>query len=181
VTESTISDLLDQVSDIQSLDDISSIPWASEGLEQRLPINLLTPMSVITGLLTLGTQWANLNIASNLIDGATANVSQKLDEVLKWLCQGFELGKGGCQGIPVPFNQAFLAPGQYHLFWCVPKLPNPLYIPFKLLNQTLGKGLPILSFPTNATPFVRPPNPAGAGGIFQGETSQFRLYLAVFW
>ena len=169
-TESTIDDLLAQLDDIQGVDDISNIEWANQSLESRVNINLLTPAEIL----------ANLNITSNLIDSSTAKVSEKLDEALKWLCQWFELGKGGCQGVPVPFNQAFLAPGNYHLFWCVPKLPNPLYIPFKTLNETLGKWLPVLSFPTAMIPFVRPPLPAGAWGLFgniPSPTSQFRLYI----
>jgi|GEM_PF-850361 len=98
----------------------------------------------------------------NFIDAATSKVAKKIDENLDGLCQGFSLGEGGCQGVPVPFNQAFLAPGEYHIFGCVPKLPNPLYVPFKLLNQTLGKGLPIIAFPTSAPVPIRPPTPVGA-------------------
>ena len=171
--------VLDQLASISSLDDVSNVQGMSESLETRKPINMLTTVDLLTGLFNL---WANqgwwININSNFIDSATSKVSKKLDTALQWLCQGFKLGKGGCQWLPVPFNQAFLAPGEYQVFWCVPKLPNPLYIPFKLLNQTLGKWLPIISFPASTIPFVWPPIPAGAGGIFGGTTSQFRLYIA---
>ena len=74
----------------------------------------------------------------------------------------------------MPFNEAFLAPGQYHLFGCVPKLPNPLAPLFDSLNKpgSLGDGLPILSYPTIPTAILPPfallgaPSPGGAGGIF---------------
>ncbi|MEI7557819.1 MAG: hypothetical protein WCJ45_03120 [bacterium] len=62
--------------------------------------------------------------------------------------------------MPVPFNQAFLAPGEYHVFGCVPKLPNPLYPVFKTLNSTIGKGMPLLNIPGNRpSPFGYLPIP----------------------
>lgn len=60
----------------------------------------------------------------------------------------------------------------------MPKAPNPLAVVFKALNKSLGKGVPVLAFPTSGTPPIWPPIPAQAGGIFGGNTSQFRLYLA---
>jgi len=38
----------------------------------------------------------------------------------------------------IPFNQAFLAPGEYHLFGCTPKAPNPLAPVFAYINKMLG-------------------------------------------
>ena len=60
----------------------------------------------------------------------------------------------------IPFNQAFLAPGEYHLFGCTPKLPNPLAPVFMYLNKMLGGGMPIMYFPGTipATP-ITPPIP----------------------
>ncbi|MDR0283204.1 MAG: hypothetical protein LBI53_08220 [Candidatus Peribacteria bacterium] len=55
------------------------------------------------------------------------------------LCKGVSFGGNNtCPGLPIPFNQAFLAPGAYHLFGCIPLPP---------VTETLGKGIPILSFP----------------------------------
>jgi hypothetical protein len=51
-------------------------------------------------------------LETNAIDSATNTVTKKLQETLQGLCQGFTIGKnkGNCQGVPVPFNEAFLAP-----------------------------------------------------------------------
>lgn len=51
----------------------------------------------------------------------------------------------------IPFNQAFLAPGEYHLFGCTPKLPNPLAPVFAYINKMLGGGMPVLFFPGTLT------------------------------
>jgi hypothetical protein len=64
-------------------------------------------------------------------------VQQTLDKVSEGLCNGFTFGGDNtCKGLPVPFNQAFLAPGDYHLMGCI-KLP---LVP-------LNKGLPAFSIP----------------------------------
>jgi hypothetical protein len=56
----------------------------------------------------------NLNLA--VADAALDNVQQKIDEGLQGLCNGFKLSmKQGCQGLPVPFNVAFLAPGKFNV------------------------------------------------------------------
>ncbi|MDO4713772.1 MAG: hypothetical protein Q4B28_03885 [bacterium] len=70
-------------------------------------------------------------------------------------CNGFSFGAGGgkanCQGLPIPFNQAFLAPGNYHIMGCIPLEP---------LTRTLGRGLPVFHFPgTLHTPFGPIPIP----------------------
>lgn len=145
--------------DATTAQSIATLPGVSDILESRN----------IQDLFTNG--WLNLNLDMNFIDEITAGISKKLDEGLRGLCEWFKLGNEWCQGIPVPFNQAFLAPGEYHIFGCVPK-------PFKIINQTLGKGLPILSFPTNSTIPIWPPTTDGAGGLFGWTTSQFRLYIA---
>ena len=78
---------------------------------------MLTPKAMLTGLFSwMASQGGGINLNMNFIDAATSKVSKKIDEALDGLCQGFSLGNNGCQGIPVPFNQAFLAPGNYHIF-----------------------------------------------------------------
>lgn len=174
-----INDMLDQIQDIENVKNITNVQGISESIEQWQYKSLLS--GIVTTLSTLASnEWVGVNISSNAIDHATNTVAKKIDETLQGLCQWFTIGKnkGSCQGIPVPFNEAFLAPWAYHIFGCVPQLPNPLYIPFKMLNQTLGKWLPVLAFPTSGTPPIWPIIPAGAGAIFQWEVSQFRLYLA---
>lgn len=145
---------------------IDNLPGMSNISEQRSLWDLLSPWG------------ASINLNMNGIDKVLAGVSSKLDSVLQGLCQWFSVGKNWCWGIPIPFNQAFLAPGDYHIFWCVPGPTSPLYPVFKTINSTLWKGIPIVSFPTNSIVPIWPPFPSGAGGIFWGSTSQFRLYIA---
>ncbi|MCF7835358.1 VCBS repeat-containing protein, partial [Candidatus Gracilibacteria bacterium] len=126
---------------------------------------------------------ANINLG--FLDDMTAGINEKIDEALNGLCKGFKLGGDGCGGLPIPFNQAFLAPGQYHLFGCYNLAP---------VNTLLGGGVPMLFFPgTLQTPvgpipmvgngFI-PVVQKGAGDDFKfsapGGTipSQFRLYIA---
>lgn len=42
-----------------------------------------------------------------------------VDDLMKWMCNWFSFWwANNCKWLPVPFNQAFLAPGKYHLFGC---------------------------------------------------------------
>ncbi len=42
-----------------------------------------------------------------------------IDELMKWMCNWFSFWwANNCKWLPVPFNQAFLAPWKYHLFGC---------------------------------------------------------------
>ncbi|MCX6825442.1 MAG: VCBS repeat-containing protein [candidate division SR1 bacterium] len=191
--QSAMNGMVDQLSSIDSLDAVSTLP-GMDSLEPRSSKNL---MSSLTQEVTPGEiiqpGGVGLTINTSFIDNATAKVSKKMDAALEGLCQGFKLGKGGCQGLPVPFNQAFLAPGDYHVFGCVPKLPNPLYAAFKTLNNTLGKGMPLLTIPGNRGPTAVGylPIPGIFGYPFKGATdgfylgnlggtypSLFRLYIA---
>jgi hypothetical protein len=82
-------------------------------------------------------------------------------------------GSNTCaQGLPVPFNMAFLSPGTYNIMGCKPQAPIiPKFFPD-------DAGLPIFAFPTNGIVPIRPIFPSGAGGIFGGDTSQFRMYIS---
>ncbi len=96
-------------------------------------------------------------------------LSNNINKSLDMLCQGVSFGaKGGraCKGLPVPFNQAFLAPWNYHVMWCVPIPP---------LTRTLWKGLPVFHFPgTLPTPVWSIPFPWGQKWPWDG-------FLWVWW
>ena len=156
IQQTAINNIVDQLSNVSSLDWVSNIPGMSN-LEGRNGSNILSSLLAPWGISQ------NINILNNYIDGATANVSKKLDAALQWLCQWFTLGKWWCQWVPVPFNQAFLAPGDYHIFWCVPQLPNPLYSVFRTINTTIGKGMPVLNIPAT---LQTPLGPIPFFGIF---------------
>lgn len=91
-------------------------------------------------------------------------VVDSVDKLTDSLCEWFKLGGDSCQPpFPlnqIPFNQAFLAPGDYHLFGCVPKFPHPLAPLFEILNKNLWGGFPALFFPaTIRIPAVVAPVP----------------------
>lgn len=173
--QTAINSMIDQLGNVDSLESISSIA----GMDTTEPRSNTSLINMINTIVSPG--GGSLNVNMNFIDSATANVSKKIDTALQGLCQGFKIGKNGCQGVPVPFNQAFLAPGDYHIFWCVPKAPNPLYPVFTTLNKTIGKGIPTLTIPGNR------PTPAGVflpiPGIFwlpvKGPTDGY--FLGVQW
>lgn len=93
-----------------------------------------------------------INLDLDLFGDELDTVQQELDKLAEGLCNGFTFGGSNtCKGLPVPFNQAFLAPGDYHLFGCI-KLP---LVP-------LNKGLPVFHFPgTLVTPIGPIPIPRG--------------------
>lgn len=110
--------------------------------------------------------WATINLW--FLDEATAEINDTIDWALNWLCNGFKLWWNSCWWLPIPFNQAFLAPWKYHLFGC-----------YNLPLTPLDKGLPLLAFPTNSVIPIWPPVPAWAWWLFPwAPTSQFRLYIA---
>jgi hypothetical protein len=58
---------------------------------------------------------SNINIS--LFDEQIDKIQQDRDKLQDGLCNGFSFGgSNNCKGLPVPFNQAILAPGDYHLF-----------------------------------------------------------------
>jgi hypothetical protein len=92
----------------------------------------------------------NVTLDTDVLKKFTAPISEEIDKHLDGLCNGYKLGSTKwCQPpVPfnmIPFNQAFLAPGQYHLFGCFQDLLKPL-------NMTLGKWWPVLSVPGNRWP-----------------------------
>lgn len=88
-----------------------------------------------------------ISMSMEMMNGMSDKISSKIDSVLGSLCNGFKLsslwigGEWNC-GLPIPFNQALLAPGDYHLFGCLKK-------PLLPLTNTIGKGIPALTIPGN--------------------------------
>ena len=110
-----------------------------------------------SGVYNIG--WAIDDIAwallSTDINKLSENINKGLDMLCQWVSFGLK-GKKSCKGLPVPFNQAFLAPWDYHVMWCIPIPP---------LTRTLGKGIPVFHFPgTLPTPVGNIPFPRGQKG-----------------
>ena len=121
------------------------------------------------------------NINVELFDEELTNIEHTIQDAADKMCNGFSLSFSNlksCEGLPVPFNQAFLAPGNYHLMGCIPLEP---------LTRTLGKGLPVFHFPgTLYTPVWSIPIPWGLKWPGDGflwawwgvYPSQIRIYAA---
>ncbi len=127
--------------------------------------------------------WATINLW--FLDDATAQINEKIDWALNWLCKWFKLWWNSCWWLPIPFNQAFLAPGKYHLFGCYDLPP---------VNTLLWWGIPMLFFPGTIQTPVWPIPMVGNGFVpivqkWVGDgfkfsapgwvyPSMFRLYIA---
>lgn len=166
-----------------------NIPWLSNMLESWSSMDILWDTFDIDNMLSQW--WIDLSSITNapmqLIDSLLWDVMDKVDDLMWGMCNGFDLSKMGIWwsencGLPVPFNEAFLWPGNYHLFGCFDIPP---------LTETLGKGWPVLNIPGNwPGPSGYLPIPGLFGFPFRWPTdgflgwpkswpypSQFRLYL----
>jgi hypothetical protein len=96
---------------------IMSMPGVKESLESWNTNDVLSSMGNIADTAING---GGVTVSMDAINQATAGVEAGIDKGLNGLCQGFKLGGGGCQPpVPInliPFNQAFLFPGKYHIF-----------------------------------------------------------------
>ena len=84
-------------------------------------------------------EWLNmsLNIDLSIFEWQTDVIEDVIDDITKWMCNWFQFGwSSNCPWLPVPFNQAFLAPWKYHLFGC-----------WDLPLGPLEKWLPVFFFP----------------------------------
>jgi hypothetical protein len=60
--------------------------------------------------------WLDINLS--IFERQTEQIENVVDEITKGMCEWFTFGwSNNCEWLPVPFNQAFFAPGKYHLFW----------------------------------------------------------------
>jgi len=119
-----VEDPSEQVSWIWS--DVSKIPWIVPNSIHResllwwiMPFDgELNGASIVNSLFS--EWWISLNLDISLLDDVAEKVTNAIDDLAKWMCNGFSFGwSNNCQWLPVPFNQAFLAPGKYNLFGCI--------------------------------------------------------------
>ena len=74
----------------------------------------------------------SLNVDLSIFEDQTDAIESVIDDITKWMCNGFQFWwSHNCKWLPVPFNQAFLAPGKYHLFGCweLPLKPLEWWLP----------------------------------------------------
>ena len=60
----------------------------------------------------------DLLIDLSIFEDQSEAIEEIIDELVDWMCNWFKFWSSNCKWLPVPFNQAFLAPGKYHLFGC---------------------------------------------------------------
>ncbi len=151
--DNAMSDVTNTLSDNANSDwetpDMSSIPWLWDMLESWDSTDILWDTFDTD---TIISQWwvdlSNIaNAPSQLLDSLLWDVMDKVDDFMWGLCDGFDLSEmwvwagWGC-GLPIPFNQWFLWPGNYHVFGCFEIDP---------LTETLWKWRPVLNIPGNWT------------------------------
>ena len=81
---------------------------------------------------------AHINL--DIFGDKTKEIETAIDQITKWMCNGFKFWwSKNCKWFPVPFNQAFLAPGKYHLFGCrnLPVWPLEWWIPVFFFPGTI--------------------------------------------
>ncbi len=178
-------------SDIQkskSVDTMDTIPWLSEVQETYSQNNIFEvpeendaekPEKQKPNLkeLLLSDDPIFVEFFSKQVD----QIEKVVQDIADGSCKGFSFwlpNVKACDGLPIPFNQAFLVPGKYHLMGCIPLEP---------LTRTLGKGLPVFHFPgTLPTPVGPIPIPWGLKGPGDGflwapggtYPSLIRIYVA---
>ncbi len=92
----------------------------------------------------------NLNISLSILEWQLDNIESIVDDLTKWMCNWFSFGwSNNCKWLPVPFNQAFLAPGKYHLFgcWQLPMGPLEWWLPTFFFPGTLNTPFWPIMFP----------------------------------
>ena len=109
----------------------------------------------------------NLNVDLSIFEEQTDAIENVIDDITKWMCNGFQFGwSNNCPWLPVPFNQAFLAPWKYHLFGC---RNLPLW--------KLEKWLPLFFFPSSLPGYPVVPIP----DWMKTATDKFIWFLGDTW
>lgn len=82
----------------------------------------------------------NINIDLDLFWDKASEIESVVDEITKWMCEWFKIWwTNKCKWLPIPFNQAFLAPWKYHLFgcWDLPMWPLEWWLPVIFFPGTI--------------------------------------------
>lgn len=105
----------DKISRIKLLQSNMSIEVSDDNEGKQELINLLE--ETVNDAMT---NWVlDLSFDVNIFKDEMDEINSIVDDITKWMCNWFNFGwSNTCQWLPVPFNQAFLAPGKYHLFGC---------------------------------------------------------------
>ncbi len=92
----------------------------------------------------------SLNINLSIFEEQLDAIEDVVDDLMKWMCNWFSFWwSNNCKWLPVPFNQAFLAPWKYHLFGCweLPMGPLEWWIPVFYYPGTIRVPTPAWTIP----------------------------------
>lgn len=166
------------------IDTMSSNPWSNQDFvkyakDSLNKINFDTDWDGLPDTYDLSSDyneetWNILGSLNNFTDNAMGTLNG-VESLINWLGCGF--GWAGC--IASPINAAPLAPwSSITRFWC------PVAPAYPSEYGKAGSWLPIFAIPTWTLPFVWPPQPKHAWGIFDNNplwrwdwVSQFRLFV----
>jgi hypothetical protein len=90
----------------------------------------------------------NLNLSS--VNAVASEINNKVRDAVEKLCKG-NAGWQSCgSGLPIPFNMAFLAPWDFNIMWCKPKISQ--------ISTLFPKDswFPVFAFPATLTTPVWP-------------------------
>ena len=149
--------------------DINSLPWLVWDSINRL--KLLNKWSISNdeswkvklkdALLREVENWfgwnVDLNVELSIFEEQMEEIDDIVDDIMQWMCNGYSFGwSNNCEWLPVPFNQAFLAPGKYHLFGCweLPMWKLEWWLPVFFFPGNLATPVGVLPIP-NAQKWVR--------------------------
>lgn len=171
---------------IEAWSDINQLPWIVQDKIERISLLNKADFEISNdgeGKKTLKEILAwwfwSLNVELWALVRESQNIERAIDDITRWMCNWFSFGwSQNCKWLPVPFNQAFLAPGKYHLFGC-----------WELPLWPLEWWVPIFHFPwTITTPYWPMPFPWGlkaqtddflrAPWWIEPYASQIRIYAA---
>ena len=159
-TEDYTKDVIDAWSNVNQLpwivwdkiDRISLLGWEPMEISDDEEGKETLKSAILKKIEEEGLEWLNmsLNIDLSIFEWQTDVIEDVIDDITKWMCNWFQFGwSSNCPWLPVPFNQAFLAPWKYHLFGC-----------WNLPLWPLEKWLPVFFFPgTLITPVWEIPIP----------------------
>ena len=135
----------DYAEDVMSVwSNVNALPWIVEDRIAR--IKLLWWWSSDADVIRDWIMWwfeelgVNLTMDLSVFDEQLWAIEDIVDDITKWMCNWFKFWwSNNCKWLPVPFNQAFLAPGKYHLFGCreLPLGPLEWWLPVFFFPGTL--------------------------------------------
>ena len=128
-TEDYAKDVIDAWSDVNKLpwivwdkiDHVSLLGWDGIEISDDETGKKALENTILQKIEERWLEWLNmnLNVDLSIFEGQTEAIENVIDDITKWMCNWFQFGwTSNCPGLPVPFNQAFLAPWKYHLFGC---------------------------------------------------------------